>query len=394
MNVGNVTYWKKSIQNSHPLSIYKVTFNLPKNWNLAILEYRNEYINDGINRTIPRSMQETLEALQAQILISSPKSTRIYAEGLAWHIINLFEFYVLLSDKKITEIFCSKLGTELIITHRKYGRCKTNLVFTPSLWEALQNRAEFDSGKCLSPLTPALKVGFETDLGSLRVSIQVEPLSITGPIFSLRRLPDVSLTLNQLVSQNQISDEKSKFLQAAIKERKNIVIAGEPGSGKTTLANALLLCVNPAWRLIVIEDASEIRIPVTEFPLLTRFSMPTVGEENRSSQRATEIARLLHRSPDYVFLGEVQNESDTRTSMEGFAAGIRGMVTTHGYALDGLLARWQQSHKLEKNLLRVIDIIVFTRRILIENNIQLIVDNIYIQKRDGKEFRGYIRWDG
>ena len=386
-------YWSKTIEESFPLPTYKIRFELPKNWNSEILKYRRDYINDGVNRSIPRSMQETLDIIQSLIRLSNSRASRGFVEGVSWNVVSLFEFYVLLSDRKVTEIFCSKLGSELIVTHREHGRCKTNLLFSPVLWEALKNRAEFDSGKCLSPLTPALKVGFETNVGSLRVSIQVEPLSIEGPVFSLRRLPDVSLTLGRLVNENQISKTKSEFLQAAIKARKNIVIAGEPGSGKTTLANALLLCVNPAWRLIVIEDASEIRVPVTEFPLLTRFSMPTVGEENRDLQRATEIARLLHRSPDYVFLGEVQNESDTRISMEGFAAGIRGMATTHGYTLDGLLARWQQSHKLEKNLLRVIDIIVFTKRIFGKNKVQLVVDNIYIQKSTGKEFFGYTRWN-
>ena len=381
------------LQKAEPLDILNFNLELPDNWDEQVVATRSKYMSQKRMEMNPRNLAETLESIIQIIRLEIQELPDSLCEALAWNTVGLFELFTLLSDEEVNEILGSELGLPLVVTHRKYGRCSTNVLFSKELWDAMKLRAEFDTGESLNPTSPALKAGFETNIGSIRLSMQTPPLSINGPAFSIRRLPVTTIDMQRLIQDKQISEMQAAYLTKMVKERANIIIAGEPGSGKTTLANALLMQTNPAWRLIVIEDAKEVRFNSENFPLLTRFSMPAVGSEKRYSRRTSEIARLLHRSPDYVFLGEIQNKDDTTASMEALAAGIRGMATTHAHDLRGLLARWELSHGLSHDLLRVIDTIVITKREIKGGKSYLGLLGIYqLVLKDG-EFTGFTQVD-
>lgn len=384
-------YFARSIHENQGLPLYVVDQKLPNDWEQLVITLQSQYLNETNQSSDAVLLSQTLQSLVsiARLHDVAYKSNELLTAGLAWSAVGLLEFYVLLLDLEVNELFSNKIGTSIIISHRKLGRCETNVVFSQQLWESLKTRAELDSGQILTPLSPALKIGFETKLGSLRVSLQIPPLAVEGATFAIRRLPSRTISLKHLIEQGQISSDYAKYLLHAVQERKSIIIAGEPGSGKTTLANALLLLTDTTWRLIVIEDARELRMPIEEFPLLTRYNMPAVGDDDRSSKRVTEIARLLHRSPDYVFLGEIQNADDTIVAMEGFAAGLHGMATTHAKDLRGLLARWQFSHKISIDLLGAIDVIVITTRQLRGNKVELRVSAVYEQIPSTTEYQGF-----
>lgn len=356
------------------------SFTQPQNWEQIIAEVQHHYV---VTRTgPPKSLGDTLDFLR-NIIIAKEIIDEEYQEALSWACANLFDLYLVLSDPLVTEIFANQLENRLVVTHRRRGRCVTNLKFTREMWESLRIRAEYDTGLTLTPQTPALKVGFSTSLGELRISLQVEPLSVDGPILTLRRLPVQPITVSELVEDGFISEQWVQLLNTALDSRKNIIIAGEPGSGKTTLANALLEQIQSFWRVIILEDAGEIKLSKEQYPLLIRLQLPQIGGHDRLAQRKNEISRLLHRSPDYVFLGEIQNQEDTRVSFEAFAAGIRGMATTHARSLEGLLTRWKSSHELSKELLSTVDLIVIMERNFEQGKIVLRVGNIY-QQRDAK----------
>ncbi len=105
--------------------------------------------------------------------------------------------------------------------------------------------------------------------------------------------------------------------------------------------------------------------------------MPLPESENKFFNRKNEISKLLHRSPDYVFLGELQNADDTLTAFEGFSAGVRGMATTHSKSFSNLLNRWTDSHKLSSNLIEAIDVIVICNKIITHGIFRYKVMGIY-----------------
>lgn len=370
-----------------PLKLLTINFpSRPDNWQSQIITLQNHYLEQR-GESAPKSIKQTLNLLS--VLASSYDMVdyleKEKVQAISWAAIGLEEIHQLFLDNAITEAFCSELGAPIVITHRTYGRCLTNILFSKEFWESFKIRAEFDTGSSLSSLTPALKFSLETPLGNMRVSLQIPPLTPQSPSFNIRRLPSQPITLDNLVDQQQIDTRLAIKLEEAILKRQCIIIAGEPGSGKTTLANALLLKSDPQWRLIIMEDAREIAVNTKNFPMATRFFMPSVGDNERFSRRADEIARLLHRSPDYVFLGELQNADDTKVAFEGFAAGIRGMATTHARDIAGLESRWINSHRLEPGLLNSIDLIVFTKREIINGISHLSTQKMY--QRVGEQFK-------
>ena len=370
-------------ENSDSLNFMQVEWkDKPHNWHSKVILLQDQYLKNR-GDSDPRDIGSTIDNLvnlAISIDLVSIKEAKL-GEAMAWSAVGLEEFFMLFYDDQVTETFCNEIGTPIIVSHRVYGRCITNLLFREELWSSLKIRSEYDTGHALSPISPALKVSFNTNFGNLRISLQSPPLTPLSPAFNMRRLPLHPIAMDTLVAEKQIPSNMAGILIEKLQTRLNIIIAGEPGSGKTTLANALLLTSDPTWRLIVMEDAREVILPSQKFPMSTRFFMPVVGENNRFAKRSDEIARLLHRSPDYVFLGELQNAEDTKVAFEAFAAGISGMATTHARDFEGLISRWVNSHHLEKGLLNAIDYIVFTKRELRDGRVNLSTSEIYENRK-------------
>ena len=298
------------------------------------------------------------------------------AAYLAWSAVGLGEIFLLLKDLNITDVSASHLDGPLIITHWIRGRCITNLNFSKRFWKALKIQSELNSNKILTFLNPSLKTGLMTELGNIRIVLQIPPLAVNSPVMTIRRLPQVPISIESLIQTRQISSTYATLLLEAINERKNIIIVGEPGSGKTTLANALLMQTNPNWRTFILEDAKELTFPHELFPNLIRYNIPSIGEAGYKEKRINEITKILHRSPDYVFFGEIQNANDTRAIFEGFSAGIRGISTIHAGSFDALFARWEGNHQISRNLIHTVHLIVLTKRSFDGNKFYIKVEAI------------------
>jgi type IV secretory pathway ATPase VirB11/archaellum biosynthesis ATPase len=367
--------------NEKDIPTYEVIQQIPENFEVEILDLQKTYLEHRKNNGgPPLEFNEKIIQLEAISLTKQVNKTRSDVQQIAWSALNLQEFYYLFSDKNVTDAFSSKIGNQIAISHRVHGRCRTNQVFRKDFWKALKQQSEIAARRIISAVNPTLKTGLMTPFGNFRISLQIPPRTINAPSFNIRRIPQKPIQLERLVQQNQISRKYAEILVSAVENRKNIVIAGEPGSGKTTLANALLLRCDPSWRVIIVEDATEINLPATKFPLSVRFSIPSIGAEMVNSCRIEEITKLLHRSPDYVFLGEIQNAQDTQAAFEGFAAGVRGMATTHARNIDTLLSRWKSSHQLSEDLFQAVDFVVVTSREFISKKFRLSVVNLLIQE--------------
>lgn len=365
------------------MDLYDSEFPKPPNFESLVLQIQNDYLElrkKVQGPPIPFSGRiKILDALARNILIS--ESNPLDYNLLSWAALNLLELYLLFKDKYILEIFLNEINSPLIVHHKQRGRLITNLLFSQEFWQSLRIQSELNSNQIISRLNPSLKTGLITPFGNLRITIQIPPLSVS-PTAVIRRLPSRPISGENLVEQQQISKRKLKFLINALNNQKNIIIAGEPGSGKTTLANALLLKSNKYWRLIILEDASEVILDKDQFPLMVKYSIPSIGKVSVVN-RENEISKLLHRSPDYVFLGEIQDKIDTKTMFEAFTAGIKGIATTHSYSLDGLLMRWVKNYEIPVDMISSIDVIVITKKRWDSGKIILEVDSVLINSKKG-----------
>src|SRR6201985_3883823 len=97
-------------------------------------------------------------------------------------------------------------------------------------------------------------------LDGSRVNAIIPPLAVDGPILSIRRFATDKLMPPDLIDRKSMTPGMMELLEAAVKARMNIIIAGGTGSGKTTLLNALSLFISAKERIVTIEDAAELQL--------------------------------------------------------------------------------------------------------------------------------------
>src|SRR5262249_13739780 len=111
-----------------------------------------------------------------------------------------------------------------------------------------------------------------------RVNVVIPPLAIDGPVLSIRRFGANRPGPAEMVALGTPTGGQRALLEAAVRDRRSIVVSGGTGSGKTTLLNALSSVISPAERLVTIEDAAELRL---QQPHVVRMETRPAGVEGR-----------------------------------------------------------------------------------------------------------------
>jgi pilus assembly protein CpaF len=137
-----------------------------------------------------------------------------------------------------------------------------------------------------------------------RVNIILPPLVLNGGTISIRKFPKQKITLDQMVQQNNLSQELARLLQIAARCRLNILISGGTGSGKTTLMNAVSQYIDLNERIITIEDAVELRL---QQPHVVQMETRPPNLEGVGHVPQRELVRnALRMRPDRIIVGEVR----------------------------------------------------------------------------------------
>lgn len=172
----------------------------------------------------------------------------------------------------------------------------------------------------------------EFPLDSSRFSGLLPPI-VTAPAFALRKKASAIFTLEQYVEHGIMSDQQYEVICSAVTHRKNIVISGGTGSGKTTLTNAVIhqmVVDDPGCRFIIIEDTGEIQCSAQNYLQLHTF-------------RALNIMELVRRSlrlrPDRILVGEVRNEEALDLLMAWNTGHAGGVATVHANNAFATLSR-------------------------------------------------------
>ena len=166
---------------------------------------------------------------------------------------------------------------------------------------------------------------------------------VDPPVVLAIRIPDFSLeSLDDLVDNDTIEPEMARFLHAAVEARLNVIVAGGTGSGKTTLLRILLNEVDPAERIVTIEDLRELHL--SRFPKRNPnvWSAEAV-KPNVDGQGGITIEYLLRESlrqdPDRIVVGEVRG----REALEMFKAMSTGndgsMCSVHARSAANIVPR-------------------------------------------------------
>lgn len=136
-----------------------------------------------------------------------------------------------------------------------------------------------------------------------RLHAVIPPVAIDGPVVAIRRFTASAPDLDTFVEWGAVTPGQREFLAAAVRERRNIVVSGGTGAGKTTLLNALGAMVDPAERLVTIEDAAELHFPGH----VVRLEARPANAEGRGEITLADLLRTaLRLRPDRIIVGEVR----------------------------------------------------------------------------------------
>ncbi len=313
------------------------------------LTHRVRYLQHKVYEKLEESLPE----------ISIP--TRSTISQIAGHSSTvLFPIIPLLLDDEIEEIFIDSPGSQVYFDHARLGRCKSDWVFPRSAIRPMVTLARLESNHHLDRRNPSFKSRMGFLDANLRVSMAVMPLCPDGFQMQIRRARREIMTLFHLIRNETISAEGAALLILALRLRQNIVITGGPGTGKSTLLNALDQITPSIWRKIYIEDAIESRIHQNQHQ--TRIQVDPLDEMGGVSDKTREIVKSLHRSPDYVILGEIQTEEHSHALFHALSAGLRCANTCHSDSASSLISRFRVNHHIVNTNLAMLDLIVTMRR--------------------------------
>ncbi len=316
----------------------------------------------------------------------SDLETEEILELFVYHITKLDRLMPFLIDDLVDEIYMDKKGTEIYIDHQIFGRCNTEIILQEEEFDALVTRIKLEHPIWINQSNPSVKIEWQTKKFHSRIAIDFPPLSPNGPTFNIRKLKRKPLQLHDLVKAKTLPSFIAQYLVTMINKRRNITIVGEPNSGKTTLANALDLHTPKHWRKITIEDAIE-SIDQTEMGYKQlRIQVDSFEVIDKKYTKTSEILRLLHRSPDWIYLGEIQSKEHTQAMFEALNAGLKGIQTTHSDKLEKILRRWENIHSIKPSDFFSLDLIIVMEKNVRTDGIARQIKQIFeIQKNTNEK---------
>jgi pilus assembly protein CpaF len=158
-----------------------------------------------------------------------------------------------------------------------------------------------------------------------RVNVIIPPLSLNGPVLSIRRFGTDPLQAIDLLDNGTLSKEMLDVLRAGVEGKLNMLISGGTGAGKTTLLNVLSGYIPSSERIVTIEDAAELQLK-QEHVVRLETRPPNVEGKGQVKQRQLVINALRMR-PDRIVVGEVRGE-EAIDMLQAMNTGHEGSLTT------------------------------------------------------------------
>ena len=170
-----------------------------------------------------------------------------------------------------------------------------------------------------------------------RVNAIIPPLSLIGPVLTIRKFGKKPITAQQLLKFGSLTPQMLQFLEACVKGKLNIVVAGGTGSGKTTLLNVLSSYIPEDERIVTIEDAAEVQLKQEH--VITLEARPANLEGKGAVTIRNLVKNALRMRPDRIIVGEVRSE-ETLDMLQAMNTGHDGsLTTTHANSPRDTVAR-------------------------------------------------------
>ena len=294
----------------------KLLDSLRRNIIQSIIDNKKD-ISSGLEETIN---EEIDAALSGYDLTNIERS----------HIFNMIENEVngygpineLLKDKNISEIMVNGPNEVYVEIDGKVVRDDTVSFINSEHIMRIISKMVQPLGKTIDNVNPM--VDSRLPDGS-RVNAIIPPLSLKGPILTIRKFRDSLSSIDDLLRNGTLTRDMALFLEACVKAKLNIIVCGGTGSGKTTILNVLSSFISEDERIITIEDAAELK-------LLQKHVITLETRTNNYDSKGEITMRDLVRNslrmrPDRIIVGEVRGK-EAFDMLQAMNTGHEGSLTT------------------------------------------------------------------
>jgi len=335
---------------------------------LEYLDLRKFVLFDTANKKVRRQVETTLQDILHELKSQIPNEAtrqKLFQEILN-EVLGLGPLEELLNDPLLTEIMVNNANQiyvekngKLLLTDKKF-----------SSDEAVRNiieRIVAPLGRRIDESSPMVDARLAD--GS-RVHAIIPPLSLQGPMLTIRKFLPTVFSKKDLIDFDSISPEMGEFLDFCVKVRANILTSGKTSSGKTTLLNILSSFIPVQERIITIEDSAELQF---KQPHVCRLEYRPPNLEGKGEVTIRELLRnSLRMRPDRIIVGECRGR-ETLDMLQAMNTGHDGSLSTaHANSPLDLLHRLETmaltgnitmpASTLRKQITSAIQFIVHTTR--------------------------------
>jgi len=307
---------------------------LDPQYEAGLLRMRDVLIQDLGLRFGPENVKQDVEAVEERFHEEFDREAPQVTESLWVYIVrryimkDILDIVVglgpiqdLLDMPNVTEVMVvgpSKIYIEEAGVIRNTGRS----FFSDEVVHTVIERIVTPLGRRIDRSTPIVDARLPD--GS-RVNATIEPLSLCGPVLTIRKFSETPFTIDDLVSFGTITPFAANFLRACILGRKNVLVAGGTASGKTTLLNVLSAYIPPHERIITIEDSAELQL-YQEHVVRVETRQANVEGKGQYTIRSL-VQNALRQRPDRIIVGEVRG-AEALDMLQAMNTGHDGSLTT------------------------------------------------------------------
>ncbi len=269
---------------------------------------------DGLRRVVAELASEDLAT-------QSAKETEYLVQELADEVVGLGPLEELLADVDVTEIMVVDPHTIFVEKRGKMQLSHRRFTDDDSVRAAIE-RIVTPLGRRIDESTPLVDARLKD--GS-RVNAVIPPLALKGPCITIRKFAKDPLRMKDLVGFGSVSEGMARFLENAVKVKRNIIISGGTGSGKTTLLNVLSAAIPEGERVITVEDAAELQMAQPH--VVSLESRPPNLEGKGEYSIRDLVKNALRMRPDRIVVGECRG-GEALDMLQAMNTGHEGSLTT------------------------------------------------------------------
>ena len=286
---------------------------------------------DELRKHVKALIKEIIDELGSKIPADVDRS-RLAKEVLD-EAVGLGPLEELIAEEAVTEIMVNKFDD--IYVERGGTLSKSEITFSSddAVMSAIE-RIVSPLGRRIDESSPMVDARLKD--GS-RVNAIIPPLALRGPCLTIRKFATKKLTSDDLIGFGAINEPMVAFLKMAVEMRRNIIISGGTGSGKTTTLNIMSNFIPAGERIVTIEDAAELRLVQ---PHLVSLEARPANLEGKGMVSIRDLVKnCLRMRPDRIVVGECRG-GEALDMLQAMNTGHDGSLTTaHANTPRDLISR-------------------------------------------------------